>query len=379
MSKLKKNSIDRKLWFTVIVFLVILVVSVVLLFIVSSSEEASQDADQNIRLSGQAGFTCEYAEAQKLYVFASGVMKITNDRIAYLTLSGNEVYSVSVSYNNPQCFIRDDMCVVFDCDGYGFVVMNDDEVIYEKPTDNRIQSAVLSKSGLCAVITESDDAYGEVILYHTDGSQISRWTSYNSGYPISGAFSDDEQYFALTTLSTTGAVYEPYVRIFSLEYDDDSVDVKDYAVYSIDDTDILAYVNYIGNNLFAFSTDTIYTIKGETLAPLDENFGTINYVKIVDDVIFTVYSDGVEQLNKLRIESSSGSVIYDSEIGSDVNAISTSDSLYAISIDDRIFIFDSKGNIISDSRVDEAIIRIGFTDNNRLVVVSTGGVHTIDY
>ena len=114
----KKSSIDAKLKFTIIGFIALLIVAIVLLVLVSKSEEESRGAERFIRLSGQSGFTCEYAEAQKLYAFGEGVLKVTKERVAYLTLSGNEVFSVSVSYNNPQCYINGDNCVVFDNDGY---------------------------------------------------------------------------------------------------------------------------------------------------------------------------------------------------------------------------------------------------------------------
>lgn len=375
----KYSNIDKKLRYTIIGFVVLLIIAIVLLVLVSKSEEDSRGAERYIRLSGQSGFSCEYAEAQKLYAFGEGVLKVTKERVAYLTLSGNEVFSASVSYSNPQCYINNGNCVVFDSDGYGFIVMNTDRVIYEKPTENKIQSAILSDSGLCAVITDSPDAYGEVILYNSEGGQISRWSSYNSGYPICGAFSEDEQFFALTTLNTTGAVYKPYVRVFSINYDNTNISAADYAVYTIDETEVLSYTAYIGNRLFAFCSDRIYTINNDALVPLNAEFGSINYVRIVDDVIFVVYSDGVNQLNKLMILNANGEAIYDSEVGSDVNAIASSADMYALSIDDRIIVFSSNGTVVSDISVDEDIIRIGFTDNNRLVVVSTGGVHTVDY
>lgn len=379
MNSGKLSNIDRKLWFTIIGFIALLILAVVMLVLVSGNEDQSRGAERYIRLSGQSGFTCEYAEAQKLYAFGEGVLKVTKERVAYLTLSGNEVFSSIVSYSNPQCYINGNNCVVFDSDGYGFIVMNTDKVLYEKPTDNKIQSAILSDSGLCAVITDSMDAYGEVILYNSEGGQISRWSSYNSGYPICGAFSDNEQYFALTTLNTTGAVYKPYVRVFSIDYDNGNITASDHAVYTIDETTILSYTAYVGDQLYAFCSDCIYTVNNDSLVPLNDTFGAINYVRVVDDVIFVVYADGVNQLNKLMILNAGGDIIYDSEIGSDVNAIASGSDMYAISIDDRILVFNSNGGVVSDISVDEDIIRIGFTDNNRLVVVSTGGAHTVDY
>ena len=173
----KLSSIDKKLWFTIIGFVALLILAIIMLALVSKNEDESRGAERYIRLSGQTGFSCEYAEAQKLYAFGEGVLKVTKERVAYLTLSGNEVFSASVSYSNPQCYINNGNCVVFDNDGYGFIVMNTDKVLDEKPTEKKMQSAILSDSGLCAVITDSPDAYGEVILYNTEGGQISRWSS----------------------------------------------------------------------------------------------------------------------------------------------------------------------------------------------------------
>ncbi len=377
--EVKHSSIDKKLRYMMIGFVLLLVTAVVLLIVVSRTEAENMGADRSVRLSGQTGFACEYAEAQKLYAFGEGVLKITKERVAYLTLSGNEVFSATVSYNNPQCYISNGNCVVFDDDGYGFIVMDTSKVLYEKPTENKIQSAVLSKSGLCAVITDSPDAYGEVILYAADGKQISRWSSYNSGYPVCGTFSKDEDFFALTTLNTSGAVYRPYLRIFSIDYTNDTLSASDYAVYSTDDTAIFSYVDYVDSRLFVFSADHIYTVTNDSLVPLNAEFGTINYVRVVDDVIFVIYADGVSQLNKLMLLSPGGDIIYDSEVGSDINAIASANNLYALSVDNRIIVFNTNGSVVSDISVDEDIIRIGFTSNDRLVVVSTGGVHTVDY
>ncbi|HPJ81724.1 MAG TPA: hypothetical protein PL103_05850, partial [Saccharofermentans sp.] len=89
-TKSKSNStIYKSLTITVMLFVVLLVISIVLLFLVINREDALKGADRAIRLSAQGGFDCEYAEAQKLFPFEEGVLKVLNDRVAYLTLSGN--------------------------------------------------------------------------------------------------------------------------------------------------------------------------------------------------------------------------------------------------------------------------------------------------
>ena len=113
------DSLDRKLSFTrtltiiIMVFTAVLIISLVLLYFVARHEKSLAGAEQHIKLSAQGGFNCEYSEAQKLYPFGDGVMKVTGERIAYITLSGNEIYSLGINYQNPSCITNDDYCLVF--------------------------------------------------------------------------------------------------------------------------------------------------------------------------------------------------------------------------------------------------------------------------
>lgn len=380
-SKTRKNrkNIDKKLITIIIAFALVIVISVILLILVSRKQAALQGADQVIRLSSQGGFSCEYAEAQKLYIYSDGVLKVTTDRIAYLTSSGNEVFSTSVSYNNPRCMIKNERAVVIDVDGYGVTVLDNEKVIYSKPTTGKVKAAYLSDSGMCALVTDAQDAYGQIIIYDVEGNIISQWTSYNSGYPISVGFNKDDTFFAVTTVNTSGAVYEPYVRVFSIGEANGFTTTSDYAIYTIDQADVFGNVMYVGDSLFTFSANKVYMLSNDKLVALDKEFGAIVHVTLVGDKLFIVYADGVDQLNKLAVIDGSATLIYDSEVGSEVNAVAEADGLYALSIDKRIYVFNDSGTVVSDISVDEDILRLGFIGNGKLAVVSTGGVHTIDY
>lgn len=378
-TKSKNRAIDKTFISIIVIFALMIVVSVVLLILVSRKQEALQGADQAIRLSAQGGFECEYAEAQKLYVFSDGVLKVTNDRIAYLTSSGNEVFSVGVTYNNPRCVIKNERAVVIDVDGYGLTVLDKDSVLYQKPTSGKIKSASISNNGMVAIITDAVDAYGEVIVFDVNGDVISQWTSYNSGYPISVAFNNDDSFFAISTVNTSGAVYEPYIRVFSIGEVNGFTSTTDYAVYSINESDIFNVVTYVGDTLFTFSANKVYMLVDNKLVALDKEFGSVIHVTTVDDKLFIVYANGVDQINKLAVIDSNATLIYDSEVGSEVNAAAEADGLYALSIDRRIYVFNNSGEVVSDISVDEDVLRLGFIGNGKLAVVSTGGVHMIDY
>ena len=368
----------KSLTVVVCVLAAVLVISIALIFVVSQKIDSLAGADKQLKLSGQSGFSCEYSEAQKLYPFSEGVLKVTNERISYLTISGNDIYSSSISYQNPQCVTFGDYAVVFDLDGYAFTLVDTDKVLYSKPTENKIKAVDVSENGTVAVITDSDSSYGVLLLYDVNGTPLSQWSSYNSGYPISCAFNGDSSLLAVSTINTSGAVIVPYIRVFSIVRGDKGYEVFDNAVYTTDDSVIFASLCYVGNKLCCFTSNSLYEVKDNNLARMNYDFSAISYVKNINGNLFVTYSDGISQLSKLAVIDSRDAILYNSNIGTNIICVAQNKNTYAISVDRRVFIFTSSGVITNDYSVDEDIIRMNFISGNKLCVVSTSGVHTIN-
>ena len=375
---ISQDTIRKGLTIAVTIFGALLIVSIVMIFVVSKKIDSMSGADAQIKLSAQGGFTCEYSEAQKLYPFGDGVVKVTSDRIAYLTLSGTEVFSQTVSYQNPQCVTFGEYVAVFDRDGYNFTVLDQYGIWYSKPTANPVKSVQMSSDGFIAVICGSSESFGEVGLYDKEGNELAVWTSYNSGFPICCAFNANSSLLAVSTINTSGAVIVPYVRVFAINKSDKGYEVTDHAVYTTDDNVIFASICYVGDKLCCFTSNALYEVRDNTLTQMNFDFSAIGYVKKVGNNLFVTYADGISQLNKLAIINQNDSVIYNYSIGSNIVCVAQTEKLYAISVDRRVFIYNTSGIITADYSVDEDIIRMNFISGDKLCVVSTGGVHTIN-
>lgn len=373
-----QDTIRKGLTIAVTIFGALLIVSIVMIFVVSKKIDSMTGADAQIKLSAQGGFTCEYSEAQKLFPFGDGVVKVTSDRIAYLTLSGTEVFSQTVSYQNPQCVTFGNYVAVFDRDGYNFTVLDQYSIWYSKPTSNPVKSVQMSPDGFIAVICGSDESYGEVGLYDKEGNELAVWTSYNSGFPICCAFNANSSLLAVSTINTSGAVIVPYVRVFAINKTDKGYEVTDHAVYTTDDNVIFASICYVGDKLCCFTSNALYEVRDNTLSQMNFDFSAIGYVKKVGNNLFITYADGISQLNKLAVITQNDSVLYNYSIGSNIVCVAQTEKLYAISVDRRVFIYNTSGVITADYSVDEDIIRMNFISGDKLCVVSTGGVHTIN-
>jgi len=375
--KAKKSNPSAGLMIAVLIFTALLIGSVILIFMVSGKINSMKGADSQIKLAAQGGFNCEYSEAQKLYPYGEGVIKVTNDRIAYLTLSGTEIYTVPVSYSNPQCSIYGDYAVVFDLNGYSFTVMSRDKALYTTPTKNQIKALTMSKKGYVALIMGSDESNGDVVLYDETGKAQYQWSSYNSGFPVCCTFDADSTKLAVSTVNTSGAVVVPYIRVFAISKGTSTLEMADSAMYTIEGNVMFMSMFYVGDKLYAFTGNSMYEVVDGKLTQLNFDFSAIGYINLVDGKLFITYSDGVSQLNKLAILGGADSLIYNSDIGTKISSVAGTGKLYAISVDRRIFVFDSTGAILNDFAVDEDIIRVNFIAGNKLCVVSASGVHTI--
>ncbi|MBQ4190580.1 MAG: hypothetical protein II641_01955, partial [Clostridiales bacterium] len=252
-----------------------------------------------------------------------------------------------------------------------------DKVLYSKPTENKIKAVDVSENGTVAVITDSDSSYGVLLLYDVNGTPLSQWSSYNSGYPISCTFNGSSSLLAVSTLNTNGAVVVPYVRLFTLTEGDKGTEVADNAIFTTEDSVIFSTLYFVGDKIYCFTSNSVYQISGSEMSKIDFDFSSINRVTLVGDKMYIVYSDGISQLNKLAIIDGNNTVLYKSDIGSEVNAVCTNGDLYAISVDKRIFIY--RGSTLTDDiSVDEDILRMGFISGDKLCVVSSGGVHTVN-
>lgn len=375
----QKITFTRTLTVIVMVFTAILIISLVLLFFVIRHESSLSGAEQHIKLSAQGGFNCEYSEAQKLYPFAEGVMKVTGERVAYLTLSGNEVYSSTINYQNPAFINHGNYCLVYDQDGHSFSVFDKDNLIYTSPTSSQIKSASLSDNGYASIITSDESSYGDVFVYGPDGTVISQWTSHNSGYPLTCSFNSDASSFAITTLNTSGAVPVPYIRVFDLTKTETGIKASENSFYTTETSDILSSCFFLNDNLYSFSSTKIFKVSDNKLTQVNLDFTVANYAQLVGKHIFLIHSDGVDQINKLSIVDKGDKVVYTSDIGSVVNCIASNDGLFAVSVDNRIFVYNESGSVLGDISVDQDILRIGFISGRDLCIVSTGGVHTVNY
>jgi hypothetical protein len=378
----KKRSSKRRSLLPLLIILVIalMISSSVLIFLVRNHANAAKGENGMTRLSLQSGFACEYSEAQKLYPFAKGVLKVTATRVAYLSISGKEIYGFDIQMDNPFCVIKDDHALVADAGGFFCALFDEKGMICKEQLSGAIRFGALSTGGMAGLIIEFPQTKGAVYLLSATGEFIAQWNSVESGYPVSLSFSPDQKRVDISLLDTDGSAIQPRLKQIGIPAGGTDQSVFEIALYTPDISTILSSISYIGSDVTLLAgTSDVVSFSSDNTQVLTESYSQILSMLPVGSGTAVIYSYGVGQeirLTYLRSDSTDneGIVIGNRYIDSD-----TWGNKMLLAVDNKIIVVQASNLEISKTiTVDEEIIRIGFIDEDTIVVISISGVYQLE-
>lgn len=379
--KPKKAKLTHKYSTPLLVALCIIlaVVTIVLVYMIRNHMEAKDGAKEQLRLSAIAGFDCEYSEAQQLYPFQSGLLKVSNKRVAYLSISGNEIYSVDLETASPICIQNGPYAMVADTEGFLCALFSEEGMVYKTHMTGKIGNVALAPSGLSAVIIDDADSFGSVYIMEKDSTFLAKWSSYESGYPLSLAFSPDESTLSVSLVDTDGSQMIPHMKQFSIPKDRTTARPSEYAYYTPISSDIMPILAYLCNDKVAIAgiSDVAIAGNGECNA-VTPGFPCVSSMMSFDGGYAVVYSDGIDQPFRLASYNSNGSKIGEVDLGNDVLNFDVSGSMALFAVDEKILLIDlSSARVTSSLGIDEPVLRISFFGTKNVCVVTSAGVREI--
>ncbi|HBZ78732.1 MAG TPA: hypothetical protein DEO39_08530 [Clostridiales bacterium] len=363
----------------VVLCIILAVVSIIMVYLIRNHVAAKNGANEQLRLSAIAGFDCEYTEAQQLYPFQNGLLKVTNKRVAYLSISGNEIYSVDLEMSSPVCIKSGPYAMIADTAGFQCALFSEQGMEFSTHMTGKIGNLALAPSGLSALIIEEGDSFGCVYIMEKDGSFLANWSSYESGYPISLSFSPDESTLSVSMVDTDGSQMIPHVKQFSIPEDRTVARPSEKAFYSPLVTDSMPLLAYLSNERVAVAGISDVAIVGNGKCELvSPAFPCVQSVHAFDGGYAVVFSDGVDQPLRLGVYNSNGGKIGEISLGNEVLGFDVSGSQALFAVDEKIMLIDlSAAKVSSTINVDEPVLRVSFFGSKNICVVTNAGVREI--
>lgn len=378
-SKREKGSKKPRSLFPLAVFFLVLllVASGVLVFLVREHLEAAAGMEQSSYEMMSSGFSCEYSEAQKLYPFADGLMKITNNRVAYISMNGTEIYGYDIDMDTPFCVVNEKYALVADYGGFFCALYDINGVVYQHQMQGKISFATIADNGNSAFILEHIDTKGSVYLLDRAANFISEWRSVESGYPLSLSFSSDSSIVHISLADTDGSIVKPYLKQLEIYLDDGIYVAKDLSIYSPASTEFLPSIVPIGKNeAFLAGISNVYYFSGADTMVGTKPYGQIFSVIASDQRLAVLYSEGVGQEVNLEIIGKDLVRTKPIRIGSAIVDAKSYNGRIVIAADDKLVVISSN-QVEKTIEVNKEILRIGFKSDGSLVVVMADGVREI--
>lgn len=328
-------------------------------------------ADGNL---DETGFACSAAEAQMLYPFGEGIMKLSGSRVAFLNIQGNEQYAVDMDFSAPFAIQNDTLFLAADRDGHSYILLDADGERSRGTLAGRISSASLSPEGYLAIVQDQSSSTGAVTLFAPDsGAKLFDCYFPESGYVLSVAFPPSGGCFDVALVNTAAAAARPIIKRFSLAGQPLGQRLPDL-------TELYPLIAYdaAGRPVLCGAANlAALTYEQENLI-WQRRFQQILAVRSTAAGLLVLAADVLDGPCNLHSLNQEGKDRYALAIGDSMAGLAFAGDRVAIGGGTRISLVDSRsGTIILEHEVTAEIIRIGFSSPQKLTVVTRAGVHQL--
>ncbi len=201
--------------------LIALVLAVVMLLLAIPGEAARQvDNSRFFDSTHQLGFALKPGEAENLRTIgAERLIKLGNNQLEVLNVSGGVEYRVVTDLKDPVVLPCGDKALVYDREGLYYCLLGRGGIIFEGRTEWPLQAAVFGHKGCLALLQNTPDSRGSLLVLDASGQRLFRWTSrrsLNSGYPINVTFGPGDKHINISLLNADGTFIRPIIKRLSL-------------------------------------------------------------------------------------------------------------------------------------------------------------------
>lgn len=328
---------------------------------------ASQTGQETSKLL--TGFSCDAAEAQTLYPYLDGVIRLTPERVTCLDILGNERFVVDIDFTAPYPVLNGSWFLVADRDGTGYAMITPDGEAYHGRLNGNIAGAAISADGMAALIQDRRDSSGIVtILEAKTGRHLFDCHFTQSGYVLSAQFSPNGTSFDVSIVNTNGSSIYPILK----RYATDGAQQGQLQPDLSDLYPLLAHDRQGNPVLGGHAALAAFTYGSEKPA-WQRTYARIHALTANDDGMLVLAGERLNGPVSLFLIDGNGHEKNLLEIGETVTGPALSGNLVAIGSGSRMLVINSKnGRLIQEEIMPADIIRFDFTGNSLIIVTTTG-------
>ena|GEM_PF-1119032 len=317
------------------------------------------------------GFAATAVEAQQMFPFRDGVMKVTSTRIAFLDIRGHEQFAADADFEAPFNVSNGNYFLVADREGHGLILLDSSGEIYRATVDGRISGAAVRSDGHLAIIQDQSESTGAVSIFAPDrATKLFDVIFAESGYVLSVSFPADSDSFDVTLVNTASSSARPVIKRYSLQG-------RQLGERRPDLTGIYPLAAYAGpDQLVLCGTATLaaMTYTNDNLA-WQANYQQISAVRSASDGLLVIATDEQDGFSSLELLKPDGQSKFKTKVGASVANLDLMGTTACLSNGTHVLIVSlTDGSIQLDQDVAAEVTRVAFAQDGSLTVITRSGV-----
>lgn len=315
------------------------------------------------------GFVCDAAEAQTLYPYQDGLIRLTPERVTCLDILGNERFAVDIDYAAPYLVCNGPWLLVADREGTGYAMLTPDGEAWHGRLNGTISGGAVSGDGQAALIQDLQDSTGVVTLLEAKtGRQLFDCHFSQSGSVLSVRFSPDGASFDVNLVNTDGSAIYPVLKRYSIEGNQ----VGQLLPELTDLYPVLLH-DAVGNPVLG-GYAALAALTYETGQPLwQQSYARIYALSAARSGLWVLAGERLNSLAALYQIDQDGQETKVLDVGETALGPVISDEWVAVGNGTRLTVLNSSGKTILEENMADELVRFDFSGDS-LIIVTTGGV-----
>ncbi len=291
---------------------------------------------------------------KKAFVDGNKLFAFSDDRTVLLSSSAKELSTETVEYGAPRIDYKEGKAIVYDTDSGKMRIQNTSHIVSELEVDNFVTCAAIGAKGNFAFCEMNSNNQTVLAVCNKSSEEIFTW-NFGSAFVTDIDLSDDGKYAVVGTITSVNAETNSNVYVFRFD-SEDYVMCIDYPLQTV------VNVRYVKNHDFEVITD-------KKRAYVQDNSEADSEIPFEADMLNDISDSGSDYtsiaLLKFGSDSKSvlrsfdeGKLLYSVDVDSEIKDISVDGKNTAVLTDDKIVLFNKKGEIKGDIPVDASSYQI---------------------
>lgn len=346
--KEKKRKRDKKIKVALYVSLTIIAA---LLLILKACEIDFKGLKENI----VSGASVSESYPFSVDLFQEGRLDVVNDKLAVITdnsltvlepASAKVLYTFDHGYVNPFVEHAGDFMLMYDQSGTRLRLDSTKKDYYEKSLDKSIITAALSKNGVVAYATLSDEAKSKLVVQNSN-EIVKMELDIKDGYVTQIALNPSGTKLAYTTVNTVDSFLQTTVHTISVG------DKKDTRSFDLTGVNVLDLHYSSSNDFYIIGDNMVSIVKGQkSLKEVLKQGNTVvnRYVYTQNNELVLNYAEYANATkSKLAYIKSNGKISNSFDINGDIKYLSTYSNEISALYQDKIIVYSLSHDKIKDT------------------------------